>query len=112
MPAVRRLGGADNDGVRALDHALALRDFQRAQTNDLADTPSMLAPDGPGVGERGSRTSMHAIVLLKQILDWELPPSRFRIDPQAKRPAEGLGPTLLGPFEQNALELALQLKDA
>jgi len=55
---------------------------------------------------------MHAIVLLKQILDWELPPSRFRIDPQAKRPAEGLGPTLLGPFEQNALELALQLRDA
>ena len=55
---------------------------------------------------------MHAIVLLKQILDWELPPTRFRIDPQAKRPAEGLGPTLLGPFEQNALELALQLKDA
>lgn len=55
---------------------------------------------------------MHAIVLLKQILDWELPPSKFRIDPQAKRAAEGLGPTLLGPFEQNALELALQLKDA
>jgi electron transfer flavoprotein beta subunit len=55
---------------------------------------------------------MHAIVLLKQILDWELPPGRFRIDPERKRPAEGLGPTLMGPFEQNALELALQLRDA
>lgn len=55
---------------------------------------------------------MHAVVLVKQILDWELPPSKFRIDPETKRPPDGLGPTLLGPFEQNALELALQLKDA
>jgi electron transfer flavoprotein beta subunit len=55
---------------------------------------------------------MHAVVLLKQILDWELPPSKFRIDPETKRPPDGLGPTLLGPFEQNALELALQLRDA
>ena len=55
---------------------------------------------------------MHGVVLLKQILDWELPPSTFRIDPETKRPPDGLGPTLLGPFEQNALELALQLKDA
>lgn len=55
---------------------------------------------------------MHAVVLLKQILDWELPPQRFRIDPQTKRPPAGLAPKLLGPFEQNALELALQLKQA
>jgi len=55
---------------------------------------------------------MHAVVLLKQILDWELPPSKFRIDPETQRPPDGLGPTLLGPFEQNALELALQLRDA
>ena len=55
---------------------------------------------------------MDAVVLLKQILDWELPPAKFGIDPQTKRPHDGLGPKLLGPFEQNALELALQLKDA
>lgn len=55
---------------------------------------------------------MHAVVLLKQILDWELPPQRFRIDPSTKRPPEDLAPKLLGPFEQNALELALQLKQA
>lgn len=53
---------------------------------------------------------MHAVVLLKQILDWELPPQRFRIDPATKRPPADLAPKLLGPFEQNALELALQLK--
>ena len=55
---------------------------------------------------------MHAVVLLKQILDWEVPPQRFRIDPQTKLPPDGLAPKLLGPFEQNALELALQLKQA
>lgn len=55
---------------------------------------------------------MHAVVLLKQILDWELPAGKLRFDPETNRPLEGLAPTLLGPFEQNALELALQLKDA
>jgi electron transfer flavoprotein beta subunit len=55
---------------------------------------------------------MHAVVLLKQILDWELPAARFRVDPATNRPPDGLAPTLLGPFEQNALELALKLKDA
>jgi len=55
---------------------------------------------------------MHAVVLLKQILDWELPAAKFRIDPATNRPPDGLAPTLLGPFEQNALELALKLKDA
>ena len=55
---------------------------------------------------------MHAVVLLKEILDWELPASKFRVDDEGKRPPLDLGPTLLGPFEQNALELALQLKDA
>ena len=53
---------------------------------------------------------MHAVVLLKQILDWELPPQRFRIDAATKSPPSDVAPKLLGPFEQNALELALQLK--
>ena len=54
---------------------------------------------------------MHAVVLLKQILDWELPAAKFRVDPATNRPPDGLAPTLLGPFEQNALELALKLRD-
>jgi len=54
---------------------------------------------------------VHAIALLKQILDWELPARKFRIDAETKCPAADLGPKLLGPFEQNALEFALQLKD-
>lgn len=55
---------------------------------------------------------MHAVVLLKEILDWEIPAGKFRIDDATRRPAAGLAPVLLGPFEQNALELALQLRDA
>jgi len=54
---------------------------------------------------------MHAVVLLKQILDWELPAQKFRIDPGTKTPPNGLAARRLGPFEQNALELAVQLKD-
>ena len=55
---------------------------------------------------------MHAVVLLKEIIDWELPASKFRIDETTHRPPAGLAPSLLGPFEQHALELALQLRDA
>jgi electron transfer flavoprotein beta subunit len=55
---------------------------------------------------------VHAVVLLKEILDWELPASRFRIDAETKRPPDGLAPWLVGPFEQHSLELALQLRDA
>ncbi|HUZ89784.1 MAG TPA: hypothetical protein VMU49_08135 [Candidatus Acidoferrales bacterium] len=54
----------------------------------------------------------HVVVLLKDILDPELPGSRFRIDPGRLEPAEGVGSAILGPFERSALELALKLKDA
>lgn len=53
----------------------------------------------------------HAVVLLKQILDPELPAARFQVDSGGRRPAAGIAPKLLGPFEQSALELALQLRD-
>jgi electron transfer flavoprotein beta subunit len=69
-------------------------------------------PEAPDAGRAKLPGPVHAVVLLKQILDWELPPKRFRIDPETKRPPDGLAPKLLGPFEQNALELALQLRDA
>lgn len=54
----------------------------------------------------------HAVVLLKQILDPELPAARFRVDESGRRPEAALAPELLGPFEQSALELALQLRDS
>lgn len=55
---------------------------------------------------------LHVAVLIKQVLDPEVPASRFEIDGSGKRPAAGIAPEVLGPYEQNALEVALQLKDA
>jgi len=55
---------------------------------------------------------MHAVVLFTEILDWEVQARRFRIDHRTQSPAAGLAPKLLWPFEQNALELTLQLRDA
>lgn len=54
----------------------------------------------------------HAVVLLKPILDPELPAARFRVGDDGVRPAPGLAGEVLGPFEQSALELALQLREA
>ena len=41
-----------------------------------------------------------------------MPASRFEIDPELKAPPPDLGAEVLGPFEQSALEVALQLKDS
>ena len=53
---------------------------------------------------------MNMVVCLKQVPDPEVPPAGFKIDPVAKRviPA-GL---VLNPFDENALEAALRIKDS
>ncbi len=52
------------------------------------------------------------IVCMKQVLDPEAPSSVFRVDPEAKRviPPAGV-PPVLNPFDENALEVALRIKD-
>ena len=52
------------------------------------------------------------IVCMKQVLDPEAPSSAFQIDPEAKRviPPKGV-PPVLNPFDENALEAALRIKD-
>lgn len=54
---------------------------------------------------------MKIVVCLKQILDPELPPSVFEIDPEAKKAVWAKHPMVISPFDENALELALQLKE-
>lgn len=54
---------------------------------------------------------MRIIVCLKQILDPELPPSVFEIDSTAGRAVLDKHPLVISPFDENALELALQLKE-
>jgi len=50
---------------------------------------------------------------MKQVLDPEAPVSAFKIDPEAKRaiPPKGT-PPVLNPNDENALEVALKIKDA
>jgi len=55
---------------------------------------------------------LRAVVALRGILDPELPADRFRVDPATNRPPAGLAPLVTGPFERNALEVAMQLRDS
>ncbi len=52
------------------------------------------------------------IVCMKQVLDPEIPLSLFRIDTEAKQaiPPKAM-PPVLSPFDENALEAALKIKD-
>ncbi len=55
---------------------------------------------------------MHIIVCIKQILDPEISPAKFRLDSESKCviPPEGI-PPVINPYDKQAVELALRLKD-
>ncbi|MBW2038451.1 MAG: electron transfer flavoprotein subunit beta/FixA family protein [Deltaproteobacteria bacterium] len=55
---------------------------------------------------------MNTIVCIKQILDPEIPPAKFRLDSESKRviPPEGI-PPVINPYDEQAVELALRLKE-
>jgi electron transfer flavoprotein beta subunit len=55
---------------------------------------------------------MHVVVLLKQVLDWEIPVRAFRIDPERKVPNVDRAPYVMSVFDGNALEVALKLREA
>jgi len=54
----------------------------------------------------------NAIVLVKQVPDPETPAAQFRVDPAANKviPAPGIAP-VISPFDEQAVELALRIKD-
>ena len=53
------------------------------------------------------------VVCMKQVLDPEAPLSLFKIDPEAKRAIlPKATPPVLSPFDENALEAALKIKDS
>lgn len=56
---------------------------------------------------------MEMIVCVKQIPDPEAPPASFKIDPTANKviPPPGV-PPVISPFDENAVEAALRVKDA
>jgi len=55
---------------------------------------------------------MNIIVCIKQILDPEMPPAKFKLDPESKRvvPPEGI-PPVINPYDEQAVELAVRLKE-
>ncbi len=56
---------------------------------------------------------MNMIVCCKQVIDPEAPPASFKVDTSVKRaiPPQGV-PPVISPFDENALEAALKIKDA
>src|SRR4030066_2164383 len=55
---------------------------------------------------------MHTIVCIKQVLDPEIPPAKFKIDPETKQviPPPGV-PPVISVYDERALEAACRLKD-
>jgi electron transfer flavoprotein beta subunit len=55
---------------------------------------------------------LNIIVCVKQVLDPEIPPAKFRLDSGSKRviPPEGI-PPVINPYDAQAVELALRLKE-
>lgn len=51
------------------------------------------------------------IVCMKQVLDPEAPASTYQVDAEAKRVLQQGVPPVLNPFDENALEAALRIKD-
>jgi len=52
------------------------------------------------------------VVCLKEIIDPEIPPSQFKIDPVAKRQLQEGHALVISTYDEHALEVALKLKEA
>lgn len=66
-----------------------------------------------GKSRKGVDVAMNMIVCVKQVIDPEAPPSSFKVDEAAKKvvPPPGV-PPVVSPFDENAVEAALRIKDA
>jgi electron transfer flavoprotein beta subunit len=54
---------------------------------------------------------MHTVVCIKQIIDPEIPTDQFKLDPASKRQVRGSLSLVISAYDQNALEVALQLRE-
>ena len=56
---------------------------------------------------------MNMIVCVKQVIDPEAPPVSFKVDTSSNKVVPPAGvPPVINPFDENALEAALKIKDA
>jgi electron transfer flavoprotein beta subunit len=54
---------------------------------------------------------LRVLVCIKQILDPEIPARNFQVDPASPKVIPGDAALVINPFDANAIEIALQLKD-
>jgi electron transfer flavoprotein beta subunit len=54
---------------------------------------------------------MHIVVCIKQIIDPEIPADQFKLDPGTMRQVRGGLSLVISAYDQNALEVALQLRE-
>ena len=54
---------------------------------------------------------MNIVVCVKQIIDPEIPTEQFKLDPVSKRQVRGGLSLVISAYDQNALEVALQLRE-
>lgn len=54
---------------------------------------------------------MHLVVCVKQVLDPEISPRDFAIDPVARRPVTGRAPLVISTFDEIAVEVALKFRE-
>jgi len=54
---------------------------------------------------------MQIVVCIKQIIDPEIPAEQFRLDPASKRQVRGGLSLVISAYDQNAVEVALQLRE-
>ena len=54
---------------------------------------------------------MNIVVCIKQIIDPEIPPEQFQLDPASKRQVRGGLSLVISAYDQNALDVALQLRE-
>jgi electron transfer flavoprotein beta subunit len=54
---------------------------------------------------------VHTIVCMKQVIDPEVPPHLFEIDPEEMKQVRGTHPLVIGQYSEIAIEVALQLKE-
>jgi len=54
---------------------------------------------------------MNIVVCIKQIIDPEIPAEQFKLDPNTKRQVRGGLSLVISAYDQNALEVALQLRE-
>jgi len=57
------------------------------------------------------RRTVHIVVCLKQIIDPEIAPSEFQIDPVCKEQIRGKHALVISTFDEHALEVAVQAKE-